>query len=191
MSSIGSVGFADPSQFLRGIGGNSGAGRASGRMPEPSAEMKAQFESKFKDTANSLGLDGDKLSSIGGQIRDAVKSVTENSKGSSSDDVRSSIDSVINDVLKKNGIDKDEFQSDMSKIMDKMGVPKPGQGGFGGGGGFSSSVSGSSTNSQQQLLEKLLSSLSSGSKHGSSGSTNDLASFFSNAPAGTFVDAAA
>lgn len=185
MSSIGSVGSADISQFLRGIGNNnSSTDRASSKRPEPTAEMKQQFESKFKDTANSLGLDGDKLSTIGSQVREAIDNVRKNSDGQSPSDTKSAIDSAVNDVLKKNGIDKTEFDSEMKQVMDKMGGPKGGQGGFGpppGASGSSPSSSSSSTQ-QQQLLQQLL---------GSSTSGNSTASFFTSAPAGTFVDAAA
>lgn len=104
------------------------SGMPRGRPPEPTAEMKAKFEAKFETAAQEAGLDPEIFKDLRAQIDEAVKSARENA--SEGTDVKSVIDEAVNGVLKENGIDPAEFKSQMNAIFEKMGMPKPGQGGF-------------------------------------------------------------
>jgi len=90
--------------------------------------MKAQFEAKFGTAAQEAGLDPEMFKELRSQIDEAVKSARDNA--SEGTDVKSSIEEAVNNVLKDNGIDPSEFKSKMNSIFEKMGMPKPGQGGF-------------------------------------------------------------
>lgn len=98
-----------------------------GRPPEPTAEMKAQFEAKFESAAEELGIDSASFKELRSKIDEAVRSAR--STASEGTDVRSVIDEAVNSVLEENGIDPDEFKAQMGSIFEKMGMPKPGQGG--------------------------------------------------------------
>lgn len=188
MSSISNVSGFNISQLGRSFG----TGKA-GRPPEPPKELREQLESKISAAGKELGIDTSKFAEIGGKIQDALGKVDL----SGSDDPQAAIESTINSTLKDNGIDPEQFKADFEKVADKAGLPKPGQfpgGGFGGpqgaggfgGGGFNVQ------SSQQKQLSELLQSLTKGDADSDeSSSTARLASFFSSAPAGSFLDAVA
>ena len=126
-------------------------GAPRGRPPEPTPEMRAQFESKFESAAQELGIDTDAFKDLREKIDEAVNNVRMN--GATQGNTKSAIDDAVNGVLKENGIDPAEFKSQMASIFEKMGMPKPGQGGFG--------ADGSSTQGSSSL--SLLSNLPTGS----------------------------
>lgn len=180
--SISSVSGFNPAAMMKRMGGAGGLGGMQGMQPPK--EMQQQFEAQFQKAAKEAGVDSSQFANIGGQIQDALKNVDL----SSSDDPQATIESTINGVLEKNGVDAEQFKADFQKVMDKM--PKPDfakmSGGFGGVGGTSGTYSASS--SQQDQLEKLLDSLFKGDDKGQN---SQIASFFSQASSGTFLDTAA
>ncbi len=121
MSSISSVG-SSISAFTQQVQ-SQGANRPphGGRPPEPTAEMKAQFES----AAKSAGIDVDQLNSLQSKIEDAVQNAVESSNGT---DPREAIQSAVETVLKDNGIDPEDLKSKLESVFEKMGANKPGQG---------------------------------------------------------------
>lgn len=194
MSSVSSVSRPDIAQLLRGSGGPSG-GRSVGFQPPK--EIQQQFQSKFDTAAKELGIDSSQFASVGGKIQEALSNVDL----SSSSDPQATIEQTVNDTLKANGIDPDKFKADFEKVLDKVGLPKPGEGGFPGGpggpGGFGGpggpgGIGGASyaQSSQQDSIQKLLESLSS-SDDDKSSTSSKLASFLAQAGAGTFLDTAA
>ncbi len=183
-SSVSSVGRTDLSEILQRIkSGGGGRGGAPGQVGEPPAEVRAQFESAFKSAAEELGIDTSSFAKVGGQIKDAVSSVIQENQGASPEDLQKAIGGRVDGVLKDNGIDPAEFKKQFEQIGDKLGLPRPGEGGFPPGGFSAGGAQGSgysAANSDQQLLQQLLQSLQS--------DDTDISNFFSNAPAGTFVD---
>jgi hypothetical protein len=185
--SISSASGFNPAAMMQRMGG---AGGMKGMQPptEMMQKFEAQFKSDFQTAANQAGVDGSKFAEIGGKIQDALKDVDL----SSSDDPQATIESTINTVLKDNGIDADQFKADFQKVMDKM--PKPDfasmGGGFGGGMGGVSGSNGtySASSSQQDQLQQLLDQLFKGD---GKDQNSQIASFFSQASAGTFLDTAA
>ncbi len=168
MSSIGSVGAFSGSSWAPRIQGTG--------MPKPSAEMRQPFEAKFESAAEAAGIDPSVLAEIRTQMESAVQSALE--QGLSGSELKDSVDSAVNKVLEDNGIDPETFKAQMAEVFEQMGVPQPGQGGYGRpGGGFSSS----GQEQQQQLLSKLLEQLGSSSS----------ASWMQQFPVGSFFDAAA
>ncbi len=125
MSAIGNIG----SSSVGGAAAFQSKAPPRGRPPEPTAEMKAQFESKFESAAKELGVDASAFKELRSKIEEAVK----NARGSASEgtDVKSAIDDAVDAVLEENGVDPAEFKSQMEAVFEKMGMPKPGQGGFG------------------------------------------------------------
>lgn len=197
MSSVSSVSRPDIAQLLRGAGGASG-GRSLNFQPPK--DIQQQFQSKFDSAAKELGIDSSQFASVGGKIQEALSNVDL----SSSSDPQATIEQTVNDTLKANGIDPDKFKADFEKVLDKVGLPKPGEGGFPGGpggpGGFGGpggpggpgGIGGASyaQSSQQDSIQKLLESLSSNDEDNSSTSSK-LASFLAQAGTGTFLDTAA
>lgn len=178
MSSLGAVGGFSGLSSMQGMGG----ARAGG-MRQPLAEMREQFEKKFESAAQEAGIDVSKFKELRGQIESAVKSVAEGANGASGADLQASIEDAVNGVLKENGIDPAEFKEQMGQVFDKMGMPKPGSGGFGGPGAAQGGprVSGSTDSTKQDLMSQLLSQLGQGKTGG----------LYGNLPAGSLVDEAA
>jgi hypothetical protein len=198
MSSLSGISGSGMAQFLRGAD-RTGTGRAQGFQPpqgmQPPKEMQAQFQSKFDAAAKELGIDTSQFADISGKINDALKNVDL----SQSSDPKATIESTVNDTLKANGVDADQFKSQFDAVLDKMGMPKPGEGGgppqgmnmmqMGGRPGMGSAGgSGYAQSSKQQMMQTLLDSLGSGNTD--SGSSR-IAGFFSNAQPGSFLDVAA
>lgn len=197
MSSVSNVGQADISQLLQKLQSGSKSGKANGGFStqQPPAEVRQQFEAKFQSAAKELGIDGSKFAEVGGKIRDTVQSTVENNQGLSQEELQGKIDESVNSVLKDNGIDPEEFKSQLKQIGEKAGFPDPSKGGFGGAGGvggfkgFGGASNASGTYSQKgvdsntQLLQQLISSLG--------GDDSGASSFFGNAQNGSFVDVAA
>ncbi len=123
MSSISSVGssISALTQQVQSQSGSRAQHPRGGRPPEPTAEMKAQFES----AAKSAGIDVDQLNSLQSKIEDAVKNAVDNSSGT---DPREAIQSAVETVLKDNGIDPEDLKSKLESVFEKMGAGKPGQG---------------------------------------------------------------
>ena len=185
--SISSASGFNPAAMMQRMGGASGM---KGMQPpkEMMQKLEAQFKSDFQTAANQAGVDGSKFAEIGGKIQDALKNVDL----SSSDDPQATIESTINTVLEENGVDADQFKADFQKVMDKM--PKPDfasmGGGFGGGSGGVSGSNGtySASSTQQDQLQKLLDQLT---QDNDESQNSQIASFFSQASKGTFLDTAA
>ena len=182
MSSLGAVGGFSGLSSMQGMGG---ARVGAGGMRQPPAEMREQFEKKFESAAQEAGIDVSKFKELRGKIESAVKSVAEGASGASGADLQTSIEDAVNGVLKENGIDPAEFKEQMGQVFDKMGMPKPGSGGFGGPGaaqgGPRGGVSGSTDSTKQDMVAQLLSQLGQGKTGG----------LYGNLPAGSLVDEAA
>lgn len=191
MSSVSSVGQTDISQLLQSLQAGQRSGKSGGAFAaqQPPAQVQQQFQAKFQSAAKELGIDTSKFADIQGKIRDSVQSTLDNNQGLSGDQLQSKIEDGVNGVLKDNGIDPDQFKSQLKQIGDKLGLPNPGQGGFpgfGASGGFGSSsgvYSANGNDTKSQLLQQLISSLG-GSDSGASG-------FFANADNGSFINVAA
>lgn len=198
MSSISSSSQSSISQFLQGAG-RGGAGRTGQRPPQggPPAEIRQKIEAQFKSAAGELGISGEQFEQIGSQIREAVAGVAENASGQSPEDLKAAVDEKVAGVLKDNGVDPAAFKEKFEQVAQKLGLPKPGQGGPGGptgpfgGGGFGAQASGSSYGANgkasQDQIQQLLASLSQGDE-------DDLSSLFgafSGKGTGSFVDLAA
>lgn len=170
MSSIAQLGS------LSGLSGMSGMGPPAGmKGMQPSAEMRQRFEAKFKSAAEDAGIDISKFSDLKSQIETRVGDALKNADGST--DLQSAIDQAVNGVLEDNGIDPEQFKSQMEQVFRSMGAPAPSGGGYDRSGGLASST----TNSKNDLLSKLLSQLGGDSAGG----------FFGSQPSGSLVDAAA
>lgn len=163
--------------------------QASGQKKvfEPPPEIRQQLESKFNQAAEELGIDASQFSEIQGKLRDALGKLDL----SGSSDPRAEIEATVNATLEESGVDAQAFKADFEKILNKLGVPKPGELGQGGfpGGGFGSfgGAGASNASQQQQLLQTLLDTVGGGEDE----SGSRIASFLRSAPAGTFVDAEA
>jgi hypothetical protein len=191
MSSITASSPSSISQFLQGAGRSRGGQRPQGGPP---AEIRQQIEAQFKSAASELGISGEQFEKIGSQIREAVQGAAQNASGQSPEDLKASVDEKINGVLKDNGVDPKAFKEKFEQVADKLGLPKPGQGGpgglsspFGGGGLGGAQAYGANGKANADLIQTLLSSLTSGKGNDSSG----LASAFSGKGSGSFVDLAA
>lgn len=122
MSSIGNI-SSTSTQSFQGL-----SGPPRGRPPEPTAEMKAQFEAKFESAAKEAGLDVDKFKELHSKIKDAMDSARQNAQPGT--DMKASMEEAMNGVLEEAGVDPAEFKSQMETVFSKMGMPKPGEGGF-------------------------------------------------------------
>jgi|GEM_PF-6897698 len=181
-ASISSASGFNPAAMMQRMGGAGGIGGMKGMQPPK--EMQQQIEAQFKKAADAAGVDSSQFAEMGGKIQDALKNVDL----SASDDPQATIESTINSVLQENGIDAEQFKADFQKVMDKM--PKPDfakmSAGFGGVSGSGGTYSASS--SQQDQLQKLLDQLF---KDNDENQNSQIASFFSQASSGTFLDTAA
>lgn len=154
MSSVSSI-SAGSSQLIQQLRSQVQSG---GAPPRPTAQQRAEFESKFQSAAQDAGLDLSSFADIQDKIQTAVQDKVSSSNGQLSKD---DLESTINGVLEENGIDAEQFKSKLGQVFDKMGMPKPGQGGFGGpggiGGGFGGGFGGAGSidSSQQDLINQL------------------------------------
>jgi len=185
MSAISNVGSSSTLQILQQLSSRQSSGaQASCGFPQPSAEVKAQFES----AAQRAGIDTAQFSELRGQIDTAIQSAVEGLDGST--DPQAAIESAINGVLEENGIDAEDFNSKLNSVFSELGVPSPGS--FGAGGIYakpgSSSAGYSADQSQTDLLNALFGS-DEDSESDSSGSS--IAQAIRNLPVGSLYDAEA
>jgi hypothetical protein len=109
MSGIGSVTSSPYLQRLR----DGQTGRAD-RMDQAS-NMALQ----------AMGVDSTKAASITKQIQSAVQDATKNSNGSS--DKRAAIQQAVDGVLNQNGIDPEQYKTQVQAAMKKLGGNKQGR----------------------------------------------------------------
>jgi hypothetical protein len=169
MSSVSSI-SAGSSQLIQQLRSQVQSG---GTPPRPTAQQRAEFESKFQSAAQDAGLDLSSFADIQDKIQTAVQDKVSSSNGQLSKD---DLESTINGVLEENGIDAEEFKSKLGQVFDKMGMPKPGEGGFGGAGSIDSS--------QQDLINQLF-----GGEDDSEDQSGSISEYFRNLPKGSLVDA--
>jgi hypothetical protein len=181
MSSVSSI-SAGSSQLIQQLRSQVQSG---GAPPRPTAQQRAEFESKFQSAAQDTGLDLSSFADIQDKIQTAVQDKVSSSNGQLSKD---DLESTINGVLEENGIDAEEFKSKLGQVFDKMGMPKPGEGGFGGPGGIGGGFGGAGSidSSQQDLINQLFGGDDESEDQSESTSISD---YFRNLPKGSLVDA--
>lgn len=141
-----------------------------GGMPEPPAEMQAQFRS----AAEAAGLDPSQLAGLRGDIESAVQSALQGFDGSGSP--REAIEGAITGVLEDNGIDAGAFKE---QLKSAMGGAAPGAfGGFALGGDQSSG----------DLLGELLDDLGGDAE---SSDALSIAEFLRGLPSGSLINRSA
>lgn len=99
------------------------APQAAGRRAhhEPTPEMRKAFEQKFESAASAAGLDLKQLSDIRSQVGDVLKSAGPNASAQD----KQAADDKINDVLKQNGIDPEQFKAKLESVFKSMGAGRP------------------------------------------------------------------
>lgn len=196
MSSVSSVGQSNVAQMLQQLRSmKSSQARSTGGRPEPTAEMRQQFEARLKSMADDLGIDSSTFAKIGGQIKDAVSSTIQSNQGLSLDDMKAKLDSAINDVLTKNGVDPAEFKAKFAELQKSMGPPprrheQENDGDADDAGASTSATSNNTTSNNSTPTGSSQSNAASGQPP-QMDITGMIARFFSHMPAGSFVDQAA
>lgn len=187
MSAISNVGSSSTLQILQQLSSRQSSGsQPTSGFPEPSAEVKAQFES----AAQRAGINTAQFSELRGQIDTAIQGAVEGLDGST--DPQAAIESAINGVLEKNGIDADQFKSQLESVFSELGVPSPGS--FGSSGVYAkpgSNTSGFSTDQNQADLLSALFGNDSDSDSDSDSSGSRIAQAIRNLPVGSLYDAEA
>jgi anti-sigma regulatory factor (Ser/Thr protein kinase) len=159
------------------------------------------LDAQFKAVAEALGLTSSQASDLKTQMDEAVQTALQNADGNSNP--REAVESAIAGVLNDNGIDVEDFKTQMKAMADKMGLSKSGQGAGpggtygpppppqGGSTGDSTSTTSSSSDSNLSLLQQFLQQLSS-AQDGNDSDTTSLLSVWQmlqNLPRGSLVNA--
>jgi hypothetical protein len=87
---------------------------------------RAEFEARFKEAALAAGLDPNAAEGLQDEIEAAITAATQ--KSDSATDRRQVVQSAIDAVLQKHGVDLEKFRSQMRPAMGGPGGPPP-QGG--------------------------------------------------------------
>lgn len=185
MSAISNVGSSSTLQILQQLSSRQSSGpQASSGFPQPSAEVKAQFES----AAQRAGIDTAQFSELRGQIDSAIQGAVKGLDGST--DPQAAIESAINGVLEENGIDAQDFKSKLESVFTELGVPSPGS--FGASGVYGKPASNSATYSSDQSQSDLLKALFGNDEDSESDSSgSSIAQAIRNLPVGSLYDAEA
>lgn len=181
MSSVSSAGQADIAQLLQQVRSSQvGQTRTRATRPEPTPEMKQKFEAKLQSMADELGIDSSTFAKIGGEIKDAIATTRQDNKGLSHDEMKAKLDSAINDVLTKNGVDPAEFKAKFAELRKSMGGPQ--------GAALHNDHDQDDGNAQ---AAGAVGQAPVASNAQTPDPTDMIARFFSHMPAGSFVDQAA
>ena len=106
MSSVSGLGSVTSSQLLQ-------------RLRDGQPGQAARMNQVFNTALQAMGVDSSKAASIIKQIQPAVQDAAKSSDGSS--DPRAAIQQAVDGVLKKNGIDPQQFKTQFQAAMKKLG----------------------------------------------------------------------
>lgn len=191
MSSVSSVGQSNVAQMLQQLRSvQSSQARSTGQRPQPTAEMRQQFEARLKSMADDLGIDSSTFAKIGGEIKDTVSSAIQSNQGLSRDDMKAKLDAAINDVLTKNGVDPAEFKAKFAELQKSMGPP-PRRHEQENDGDADDAGATNNTTSTATTSNNTTAAGSPSAQPPQLDITGMIARFFSHMPAGSFVDQAA
>ena len=110
MSSVSGFGSVTSAQFLQQM--RAGQSGQADRMTQA-----------FNTALQAMGVDSTKAASITKQIQPAVQDAAKSSGGSS--DPRAAVQQAIDSVLKKNGVDPQQFKTQFQAAMKKLGGNRP------------------------------------------------------------------